>query len=194
MADDAQGVARSLVPETYLDKRLGQPARGRPTTRTEEIIADICKGLEAGLTLRNICSDQAFPNRATVVAWSNSDPELKQRIADARARGCNALAEECMDIADDSSNDYVDREVSQGRMTRVLDSEHVQRSKLRIDTRLKLAAVWDPKNYGPKLAVDGKVDIGLEALVLAVAGRRIGQADTPMRHVTPPTDDGSDLI
>lgn len=35
----------------------------------------------------------------------------------------------------------------------VLNTEHVQRSKLRIETRLKLLSKWFPKKYGDKLDV-----------------------------------------
>ena len=33
----------------------------------------------------------------------------------------------------------------------MFDSEHVQRSKLRVETRLKLLAKWDPRRYGDRL-------------------------------------------
>jgi hypothetical protein len=36
-----------------------------------------------------------------------------------------------------------------------LDREHVQRSKLRIETRLKLLAKWNPKKWGDKLELAG---------------------------------------
>jgi len=37
-----------------------------------------------------------------------------------------------------------------------IDGEHVSRSKLRIETRLKLLACWDPKRYGAKAAGDAE--------------------------------------
>jgi hypothetical protein len=46
-----------------------------------------------------------------------------------------------------------------------LNAEHVQRSKLRIETRLKLLAKWSPKKYGERVQVAGDADnpIKLEA-------------------------------
>ena len=35
-----------------------------------------------------------------------------------------------------------------------LNAEHIQRSKLRVETRLKLLAKWDPKRYGERQQVD----------------------------------------
>jgi hypothetical protein len=43
-----------------------------------------------------------------------------------------------------------------------LNAEHVQRSKLRIETRLKLLAKWNPKKYGERVAVAGDADSPLK--------------------------------
>ena len=40
-----------------------------------------------------------------------------------------------------------------------VNAEHIQRSKLRIETRLKLLAKWNPKKYGDKLALEGEIGI-----------------------------------
>jgi hypothetical protein len=71
---------------------------------------------------------------------------VSQAIARARESGFDYLAAECLEIAEDGSNDYM-----ASKHGPVLDTEHVQRSKLRIETRLKLLAKWDPKRYGDKV-------------------------------------------
>jgi hypothetical protein len=68
--------------------------------------------------------------------------------------GFDAIAEDILDIADDGTNDWVERKRKDGSVDTVVDSEHVQRSKLRIETRLKLLAKWNPKKYGDKQVVD----------------------------------------
>jgi hypothetical protein len=73
-----------------------------------------------------------------VYDWINADPSLASRVAYARDLGFEAIAEDILDIADDTP----------------AISEHVQRSKMRIDTRLKLLACWSPKRYGNKQTVD----------------------------------------
>ena len=57
------------------------------------------------------------------------------------------MAADCLNIADDNSRDK--RILEDGR--EVVDSDVVQRAKLRIETRLKLLACWDPKRYGNKI-------------------------------------------
>jgi hypothetical protein len=69
-----------------------------------------------------------------VYDWINADPSFASRVAYARDLGFEAIAEDILDIADDTP----------------AISDHVQRSKMRIDTRLKLLACWSPKRYGNK--------------------------------------------
>jgi hypothetical protein len=85
------------------------------------------------------------------------DASLVEAIARAREIGYDALAEECLKIADDGTNDYVE-----GERGPQLNSEHIQRSKLRIETRLKLLAKWSPKRYGERVQVAGDADSPLK--------------------------------
>src|SRR5690606_5641563 len=74
------------------------------------------------------------------------------RYARARRLGFDEIAEEGLEIIDDGSNDYIERE-RDGVPEIVLDREHIQRSKLRFEGRMKLLAVWDPRRYGDLLKV-----------------------------------------
>ena len=57
-------------------------------------------------------------------------------------------AEEIIEIADDAKNDWMERE---GFKT--LNQEHIQRSRVRIDTRKWLMAKLMPKKYGDRVEV-----------------------------------------
>jgi hypothetical protein len=82
---------------------------------------------------------------------------LSVAIARAREIGYDAIAEDCLRIADDASNDWMETEHGPR-----LNAEHVQRSKLRIETRLKLLAKWNPKKYGERVQVAGDADAPLK--------------------------------
>ncbi|MNL64497.1 hypothetical protein D3C87_1887180 [compost metagenome] len=69
----------------------------------------------------------------------------------ARQLGYDAIAEETLEIADDGRNDWMQKVEEDEAPGWKLNGEHVQRSKLRIDTRLKLLAKWHPKKYGEKV-------------------------------------------
>jgi hypothetical protein len=95
-----------------------------------------------------ICREADMPSRTTVFEWM-SNQSFSERIARARELGADAIAEEALSIADDGSFDTV--ETDRGPK---MDSEWVARSKLRVETRLKLLAKWSPKKYGEKLDIE----------------------------------------
>ena len=126
----------------------------RPTLRTPTVEKRIIEGLCDGTPLRELCRQEGMPNWRTVYDWISADTDFAARIAHARDLGYDAIAEDILDIADDGTNDYVQRKRQDGSTDVVLDTEHVQRSKLRIETRLKLLAKWNPQKYGDKQTVD----------------------------------------
>jgi hypothetical protein len=70
--------------------------------------------------------------------------------------GYDAMAEECLDIADNAGNDWMERLDAEGiPVGWQVNGENIQRSKLRIETRLKLLAKFNPKKYGDKIVHSG---------------------------------------
>jgi hypothetical protein len=69
----------------------------------------------------------------------------------ARLIGFLSMAEQTLEIADDSTNDWMEREGRRGVKVRVLDYEHVERSKLKIETRKWLLSKMLPKLFGRHL-------------------------------------------
>lgn len=126
----------------------------RPSKKTPQIVDEIMESIADGVPLREICRRDGMPNWRTVYDWLEADEELAARFARAREIGFDAIAEETLEIADDGTNDWVERKRQDGSVDTVLDGEHVQRSKLRIETRLKLLAKWSPKKYGDKQQVE----------------------------------------
>ena len=61
------------------------------------------------------------------------------------------MAEEIQDIADDSSNDWIEIEKRDGTSYEIVNKEAVLRSRLRVDTRKWLMSKLKPKKYGEKL-------------------------------------------
>jgi len=119
--------------------------------RSPELCDEICERIARGETLRSICREEGKPSWTTVYDWINDDPEFALRIARARDLGHDAIAEECMGIADESGAE-VAVDPKTGRL--VVDGEVIQRAKLRIETRIKLLAKWNPKKYGDKTQQD----------------------------------------
>lgn len=106
----------------------------------------IVEGIGDGIPLRQLCRIHKV-SKSAVYEWMEGDADFAGRIAQARVKGFDAIAEEALEIADDGTNDWVKR----GDKDAAYDAEHVQRSKLRVETRLKLLAKWDPKRYGDRV-------------------------------------------
>lgn len=134
---------------------------GRKSTFNDKDAEEIVSRLSKGEPMAVICRDDWLPTDRTVRNWIEADPAFASAIARAREDGFDSLAYECLEIAEDGSRDYAEKERPDGTKHEAFDSEHVQRSKLRIETRLKLLAKWDPKRYGERLDVDAKLSGGL---------------------------------
>lgn len=81
-------------------------------------------------------------------------PELSKRYARACEDRADALADEILEIADDSQNDTKYRVGKDGIETEVENTEWVNRSKLRVDSRKWLLAKLHPKKYGDSQRID----------------------------------------
>lgn len=132
---------------------------GRPSLYTPELIETICQGLEQGIPLTHICAGDDMPAPRTVRDWEAEMPEVAAAIARARELGEVALAEQCLAISDEREGKAI---MSDGQEVAVVfDSTAIQRNKLRIDTRLKLLAKFNPKRWGDKLELDNKGELTL---------------------------------
>lgn len=143
---------------------------GRPSTYDPIKAESICEQLSEGIPLREICRQPGMPAWRTVYDWMYQDEALTAAIAHARDLGYDHIAEECLSIADDASNDWMEKRNEEGQTIGwQLNGEHVQRSKLRIETRLKLLAKFNPKKYGDALKLSGDKEnpLMLEAQVKA---------------------------
>lgn len=124
---------------------------------SQEVADSICELIGEGTPLREICRMDGMPAWRTVYHWMEDFPDFAARIARARTRGFDAIAEECLEIADDTRSDTMT--VGYGVTERdAANTEWISRSKLRVETRLKLLAKWDPKRYGEKLDVTMEVN------------------------------------
>lgn len=181
----------------------------RATKRTPEVIERIMEGLSNGTPLRELCRQDGMPAWRTVYDWLEADKALAARFAHARDLGFDAIAEEALEIADDGTNDWMARRRQDGTVEDVVNAEHIARSKLRIETRLKLLAKWSPKKYGDKqqlehtgadgapLEINSTVGVAIAAArelrALRMAGHSLPAPDV-VEALPSPVADGSDLL
>lgn len=117
--------------------------RGAPSRKTPELVERILAGIIEGKSTRAMCKEVGIGQR-TVWDWLAADGEFSQQYARAKQLCADCLADEIIEIADDTSHDtYIDRK---GR--RVINHEVIALARLRIDARKWLAAKLAPKKYG----------------------------------------------
>lgn len=125
---------------------------GRPSDYTQEKADTLCAMLAQGISLRTACLSEDMPSVATAFAWMRKFPEFLKQYETAKAECADALVEEMLDIADDGTNDWMEKRDKDGAVIGwQINGEHVQRSRLRVDTRKWAASKLKPKKYGEKI-------------------------------------------
>ena len=118
---------------------------------SEDKFNDIIAFIEDGLSLRKAAIKVGISTRS-FYNWIEKDVELQQQYARATISRADSIFEEILDIADDSSGDKKYTENGE-----VMDSEYVQRSRLRVDARKWAVSKMNPKKYGDKYEVDATI-------------------------------------
>jgi len=131
---------------------------GRPSVFSQEIANSILERIADGESLRSICCDEGMPNKATVFRWL-VDPQhvdFATKYTLAREVQADSLVDEMTDIADDGTNDWMEKKSNDGDVIGWQENgEALRRSALRISARQWIAAKLRPKKYGDKVSLAG---------------------------------------
>ena len=123
---------------------------------TEKLGDEICRRLANGESLKSIARTPGFPSASAIRAWAlDAAHPFAVPYARAREAGYHTLAEELLEISDDSSRDLKEHETANGTVFTV-DHEHINRARLRVDTRKWLLSKMLPKIYGERLRIGGE--------------------------------------
>lgn len=115
---------------------------------TKEVGDAICERLASGWSLRK-SAEEAGIHPSTVLDWCERHPEFAQQYAGARARGYQLLADEILEISDESRDDIIETETGP-----VTNHEVIARSRLRVDSRKWMLSKMLPKVYGDKITAE----------------------------------------
>ena len=115
---------------------------------------EILERLADGDSLASICRDEGMPDERSVRRCARNHGEFGDQYAIARRLGYEKRAGELLEIADDASADWIATENGK----RVLDTVHVNRARLMIDTRKWLLSKMLPKIYGDHVTIAGDPD------------------------------------
>lgn len=143
----------------------GRPMPQPPSrvTFTPDIGFAICERISQGELLIDICADTEFPSIAEVMRCFIEDRfGFGSIYMRARDLGVDVLAEKLIKDAKDGSRDYEFTVTVGGGIVPVTMHEHIQRSRLVVDTIKWYISKLAPKKYGDRLNLElsGSVDIG----------------------------------
>lgn len=130
--------------------------RGRPPVHDDAIRDAILSRLAQGESLRSICRDKkaGMPDASTVHGWVLEEEDFAKRYTRARELQADMLVDEILEIADDNSRDIIEVENDDGTTYERVNHDHINRSRLRVDTRKWFASKVFPKRYGDKQEIE----------------------------------------
>jgi hypothetical protein len=115
---------------------------GRPSDYDGAIADVICAEIAtSSKSIRTICKAKGMPHAATVMRWLRTNELFREQYARAKEEQADYLAEEMLEIADSDGDDEKP----------FVGSNHIQRDKLKVETRKWIAAKLKPKKYGDKI-------------------------------------------
>lgn len=172
VAEDRDGFAARY----RLARQIGHGRTGQIpySAEMEELILG---ELRSGRTLTDICRDPDMPHLRSVQSWLTEDRNgFAARYKRARDIGCNIMADDMVDIADDRDHDWIVRTHKDGSTDAILDPERVSKARLRFEARRWRLSKMLPRTYGDRLDLNAKHDSGegWAELLKAVDGKTRG--------------------
>ena len=150
---------------------MGHPRLYNPS----DFLPEIHSWIESGKTLRAYCRQKGKPSYGKVYDWLEEDAKTADhletsRFARARDVGEEQILDECLEIADNTQVGEIvtvkpvmiegipahDDDGKPAYMVERKSADMIEHRKLRIETRLKLLKIWNPKKYGDRQILPGE--------------------------------------
>lgn len=154
-----------------IKNKVGRP-KGSTSIWTPELKAqkkeEYLEHLSNGLTMTSFCKRPENPALSVLWGWMEDDKEFAESVAQARDKGHDVIADDCLAIADEEPPLDVN-----GRR----DPAFVAWQKNRIWCRTQLLEKWNPKKYGNKIGLEHSGNVALDASIIAARKRANKEAD-----------------
>ena len=149
----------------------------RPIHYTQELGDKITERVASGRSLRDICTDEDIPSRTTIKRFLNENADFAAQYARAYETWADVVFDEMFEIADDSTNDWMEQRDSEGgNLGWKENGDSIRRSALRIDTRKWALARMAPKKYGDRQQIQHSGDADNPVVTEDVTDKKLAQA------------------
>lgn len=136
------------------------------TPFSDPVFEAILTRIESGESVLSICRDPDMPHHSNFYRWLRDKEGLVDRYRLAREIQAEILFAEILEIADESASDWL--AATAPDKPPKANTEHIQRAKLRIDTRKWLVAKLAPKKYGERVALEHDLSDSVANLLAAL--------------------------
>jgi hypothetical protein len=138
---------------------------------SREVLDEICLRTFEGESMRSICRDPTMPSRQRLYRELVDNSDFAAQYARAREGLYQSWAEEILEIADDGTTDFVTKVGRNGHEYEAVDQEHIQRSRLRVDSRKWLLSKLLPKTFGDKVQHDHEGEVAVHHDISSMSER-----------------------
>lgn len=145
--------------------------RGRPRVwPREKILEDLCAHIAADernsvVSFGDKLAAEGGPDVRSLYRWIEEDPAFRSELQRAHRVRAARLVAKAFEIADYTAEDTEVRAKSNGEEYEVPNHEWMQRSKLRLDLRMRVAAQLDKETWSPHSEVKHEVTMSLEQIL-----------------------------
>jgi len=122
---------------------------------SDGIVDKICSYVTQGKSIHQICAMKSMPSVHTWYNWCDEYPTLKQKYKIARERKAHLLVEKAEQVPEDALKEVRGMDKMDKRCNAI-----VQAHRLKADVNLKIAGLYNKKEYG-----DNKQDVSLPAAI-----------------------------
>jgi len=106
----------------------------------------ILSQIEEGFSLRSILRSEDMPGRTVFFEWIKEDEEKANQYARSCEVRADIIFDEILEIADNTENDTIYTDKGE-----IANTEWINRSRLRVDSRKWMLGKMNPKKYGEKI-------------------------------------------
>ena len=125
-------------------KKVGRPK----IDYTPELAEEICYAVSCSSKgIKQLCKEyENWPSHDTIYSWLAKHKDFSDSYMRAKCLQVQVIVDEILEISDDTSSDTIIND--DGKST--VNHEHINRSRLRVDSRKWVAAKLCPRLYGDK--------------------------------------------
>lgn len=132
---------------------------GRPKRITDEMKLEILERTTCGQNIKDMCLDLNI-SPVTLYKLLEEDSSFMNQFLHAKVRMADTLFEEMLSIADDDKDDLIEDKDG----NKIVNHARIQRHRLMIETRFRIAGKLNPKRYSEKLAETANVTVNHNTL------------------------------